>query len=129
MKRILLLLCLLLCLFCCTASAATPTDIEEYAYFEDNDPGYINIELERKVYIVVDKEPEKFGDEVTLIAVLVDFYPEDNVTFQWEYAIESDEELVWILIDDAKEQTYTFILDETSVTHQYRVIVELEGIE
>ena len=135
MKRLILLL---LCIFLCFSSAiaasrATPTDLEyeeyeEYAYFEDNDPGYINIALERKVYISMGREPEKFGDTVTLTAVLVDFKPDDIVTFQWEYCKNIDaEKLTWILIEDATKQIYTFILDETNINYWYRVIVETEG--
>lgn len=135
MKRLIIfLICLFFCIFSVgAASDDTPIELEgeyeEYAYFEDDDPGYIDIELERKVYITMDKEPEKLGDEVTLIAVLVDFHPEDRVKFQWEYAIETEGEIVWILIEDANQQTYTLVLDDINITYQYRVIVELEGIE
>jgi hypothetical protein len=130
MKKLIAILFILICLFGTAygESSATPTDLEEYeeyCEFEDDDWGYIDIPRERKVYIVIDKDPEYLGDEVTLIAVLVDFLPEDNVTFQWQYATENKENTDWIFIDDANEQSYTFILDEINVNYWYRVMVKV----
>lgn len=130
MKKLIAILFILICLFgtACGESSATPTDLEEYeeyCEFEDDDWGYIDIPRERKVYIVIDKDPEYLGDKVTLIAVLVDFLPEDKVTFQWQYATENKEDTDWIFIDDANKQSYTFILDEINVNYWYRVMVKV----
>jgi hypothetical protein len=130
MKKLIAILFILICLFGTAygESSATPTDLEEYEEyyeFEDDDWGYIDIPRERKVYIVIDKDPEYLGDEVTLIAVLVDFLPEDNVTFQWQYATENKEDTDWIFIDDANEQSYTFILDAINMNYWYRVMVKV----
>ena len=125
MKKLIALIMFFICLFGSVAisdsSAATPTDLEE---FDDDDWGYIGIPLERKVYVIIEKEPQFLGDTVTFVAVLVDFKPEDNVTFQWQYAIKQ-EDPDWILIDNATEQTYTFVLDETNIYYWYRVVVKV----
>ena len=125
MKKLIALIMFFICLFGSVAisdsSAATPIDLEE---FDDDDWGYIGIPLERKVYVIIEKEPQFLGDTVTFVAVLVDFKPEDNVTFQWQYAIKQ-EDPDWILIDNATEQTYTFVLDETNIYYWYRVVVKV----
>ena len=125
MKKLIALLIALVCLFgSAMGSPATPTDL--YEEFDDDDWGSIDIEFERQVYIVTDRETHYFGDVLTLTAVLVNFHPDDIVTFSWQYA-EDDTELDWIFIEDAHEQTYTTILDEINCSYWYRVIVELEG--
>jgi hypothetical protein len=109
-------------------SPATPTDLEEeyeeYYTFEDDDYGYISLELiERKVFLQFLKEPTYYGDEVTLIATLVDFRENDIYRFEWEESKDGEE---WEVIVGANEQTYTFIIDQENVTHYWRVIVILE---
>lgn len=129
MKKILIILLCFLCIlgFAHGDSFATPTDIkEELVEFDDDDWGYIDIKFERKVYIVADGKPERYGDQITLIAVLVDFQEDDIYTFSWQYAAKLPD---WVFIEDEHEQTYTFILNETNILYWYRVIVELEGIK
>jgi len=129
MKKLIALLLAFICLFgyAIGDSPATPTDLDEgYEIIDDDDWGSIEIERERKVYVDANKTSYYFGDQVILVAVLVDFKPEDKVTFQWLYAVE--EEADWIFIEDATEQTYTFILDKTNYKNWYRVVVTLEGI-
>ena len=128
MKRLIAFLLFFICLFgvAYADSSATPTDLDDLIEIDDENWGEIDIPFERKVYITVDEEPLHIGDLVTLTAVLVDFLPEDNVLFQWEYSADEED---WILIDDATEQIYTFILDEINVHNLYRVVVKLEGIK
>ena len=123
MKKLMALLLALVCLFgsAVSESPATPTDLIE---IEDDDWGYIDIPLERKVYIIIDKEPAYLGDTITLYAILVDFLPEDEVSFNWQYALEKDN-TEWTLIEDAYEQSYTFVLDETNMDYWYRVVVKV----
>ena len=132
MKR---LLAFILCLLCIlnvaySDSPATPTDLEEYEEyytFEDDDYGYISLELiERKVFLEFLKEPTYYGDEVTLVAVLVDFRENDIYRFEWEESENGEE---WWVIVGADEQTYTFIIDHENVTHYWRVKVILEEYE
>lgn len=126
------LIALLLCLICIVGyargeSPATPTDLEEYEEyytFEDDDYGYISLELiERKVFLQFLKQPAYYGDEVTLIAILVDFRENDIYRFEWEESEDGEE---WWVIMGAHEQTYTFIIDHDNVTHYWRVKVYLE---
>lgn len=125
MKKLIALLLALVCLFGSAMSEpATPTDLKEFEQFDDDDWGYIEIKFERKVYISMNEGPKTMGDEIILTAVLVDFKEDDIVTFKWQYAIKLPN---WIFIDDANEQIYTFILDETNLNYWYRVIVELVG--
>ena len=126
MKR---LLAFILCLLCIlnvaySESPATPIDLEEYYTFEDDDYGYISLELiERKVFLEFLKEPTDYGDEVTLIAILMDFRENDIYHFEWEESEDGEE---WEVIIGANEQTYTFIIDHENVTHYWRVTVILE---
>ena len=125
MKKLVALLLALIYLFGSAMSeSATPTDLNEYEQFDDDDWGYIEIKFERKVYISMNEGPKELGDEIILTAVLVDFLEDDIVTFQWQYAANPPD---WIFIDDANEQMYTFILNETNWNYWYRVIVELVG--
>jgi len=125
MKKLIALLLALICLFGSAMSEpATPTDLDNLEQFDDDDWGYIEIKFERKVYISMNEGPKEIGDEIILTAVLVDFLEDDIVTFQWQYAIKLPD---WIFIDDANEQIYTFILDESNLNYWYRVIVELVG--
>lgn len=103
---------------------ATPTDLyEEIVEFEDDDFGYISPELiERKVYIDFLQEPHYYGDEVILIAILVDFQPEDNPAFEWQYSIDCEE---WNVIENENEQTYAFIITHDNADWYYRVVVRI----
>lgn len=120
MKKLMAFLLVFVCLFgyAIGDSLATPTDLVE---IDDDDWGSIDIEFPREVYIDISKDPD---DMVTLTAILVNFKQDDIVNFKWQY---STEQLDWIFIDDATEQTYTFMLDDTNMNYWYRVIVNLEG--
>ena len=108
-------------------SPATPTDLEEYEEyytFEDDDYGSIEVELlERKVFLQFLKEPTYYGDEVTLIAILVDFREDDIYRFEWE---ESEDGETWWIIVGENEQTYTFTIDHFNIDHYWRVKVIIE---
>ena len=124
MKKLMALLLALTCLFgsAMSESPASPTDLEE---FNDDDWGYIGFEFTRKVFISLKEERlYSLGEDVTFIAVLIDFKPTDIVTFQWEYATNI-EEPNWIFIENATEQTYTFTLDETNMLYWYRIVVTI----
>lgn len=124
MKKLMALLLALTCLFgsAMSESLASPTDLEE---FDDDDWGYIGFEFARKVFISLKEERlYSLGEDVTLIAILMDFKPTDIVTFQWEYATNI-EEPNWIFIENATEQTYTFTLDETNMLYWYRIVVTI----
>lgn len=103
---------------------ATPTDLyEEIVEFEDDDFGYIDPALiERKVYIDFLQKPLYYGDEVILIAILVDFKPEDNPTFEWQYSIDCEE---WNIIENENKQTYAFIITHDNENLYYRVVVRV----
>ena len=127
MKRFMALLIVIFILFSSSAITeyATPTDINEELYtFEDDDYGYIEVELlERQVFLEFLKEPKYFGEEVTLIAILINFRDNDIYRFEWE---ESEDGNEWHVIIGANEQTYTFIINHENVTHYWRVKVYLE---
>ena len=138
MKKLIALLLTFICLFGVAVgeSLATPTDIyeedieldnvpTEYMEFEDDDAGYIDVPLERKVYIAIDKEPKYMGDTVVFVAVLIDFKPDDIITFEWQYAESETSE--WNRIEGATEQTYTFELTGINMHYLYRVVVTWEG--
>ena len=123
MKKLIALLLALTCLFgsAVSESPATPTDLIE---IEDDDFGSIDSELlERKVFLNWLTEPKYYHEEVTLIAVLMDFLPTDTYTFTWEYSEDSEN---WIEIEGEHEQTYTFIIDEINCHYYWRVKVTWE---
>lgn len=126
MKRILLvLLCLLLITnTACCEIPATPTDLDElYETIEDDDFGYIE-HFDRKVFLDYLKRPSFYeGEEIILVAILVDFKPTDIYTFDWEY---SEDSVIWYIIQDAHEQTYTFILDQDTRAYWWRVKVTIQ---
>lgn len=125
MKKLMALLLALICLFgsAVSESPATPTDLIE---IEDDDFGYIDPDLiHRQVYLQWLKEPAYIGEEVTLVAILVDFLPTDVYTFKWEYCL-SEEEVennLWRLIEDENQQTYTFVLTNENCHWWWRVTV------
>lgn len=129
MKRLLLILLgfLLIAGVAIGDSPATPTDLEEeYMIFEDDDFGYIDPSIiERKVYLEFLKEPIYYGDEVTLVAILVDFHENDIYRFEWE---ESEDGETWWSIVGENEQTYTFTIDHSNIDHYWRVkVIVKEG--
>ena len=127
MKKLIALLIALICLFgsAVSESPATPTDlIEDYIEIEDDDFGQIDPSLlHRQVFLQWLTEPSHLGEEVTLVAILIDFLPTDIYTFSWEYSLDYEE---WIVINGEYKQTYTFILDNTNVHYYWRVKVTLE---
>lgn len=131
LKRIVAFLLALLLIFSpmCMRTAyaadyATPTDIyEELVEFEDDDCGHIDPEfLERKVYISFLQEPKYYGDEVILIAILVDFKPEDNPTFEWQHSFDCEN---WEVIANETEQTFKFVITPANADQYYRVVVRI----
>ena len=126
MKKLMVLLLALIYLFgsAMSESPATPTDLEDYIEIEDDDFGHIDPELlERKVFLTWLTEPIYYNEEVTLVAVLMDFLPTDTYTFTWEY---SEDGINWIEIEDEHEQMYTFVIDEINVHYYWRVKVTWE---
>lgn len=121
MKIFLSIFIIIILLFSSAYGEATPTDLVE---IDDDDWGYVNIQFERRVYIIMEGDPQFFGDTVTLNAILVDFQPEDVVTFAWQYAIDKASD--WLFIDGANEQTYTFVVTKENYLYLWRVIVTLE---
>lgn len=127
MRKFIALVIAFLILCCGSAiseNAATPTDIEELVEIEDDDWGEINIEFERQVFLTIGKDPQYLGDEMILIATLVNFKPEDNYEIFWQY---SADENLWIPIDGEHEKTLTVIIDENNYDYWWRVSVKMEG--
>lgn len=122
MKKLMALLLALACLFgsAVSDSPATPTGLCE---FDDNDWGNIDFELERKVYLELLNNQIFYGQKVTLVAILIDFKDTDIYYFQWEESENGEE---WWIIKDENQNTYTFILDQSNITHYWRVKVILE---
>ena len=136
MKKLIAFLLCLICIFGCACgeSPATPTDlIEDYIEIEDDDFGCIDPDLiHRQVFLQWLKEPTYLGEEVTLVAILVDFLPTDVYTFRWEYCISKEEmeNNSWQIIENENQQTYTFVLTYENCRHWWRVTVivnELRG--
>ena len=61
-------------------------------------------------------------DEITLIAILMDF-PNEH-TIYWEYSHDCEE---WIRVEGEHESTYTFILTPDNMNYWWRVCVVIEG--
>ena len=106
-------------------SPATPTDLEE---IDDNDYGCITAQLDRQVFLQILNEKSYYcvGDKVTLVAILINFLPEDKCTFVWEYTTDH---ITWHIVPNADEQTYTFILNEETTNYYWRVTVYIEDPE
>lgn len=123
MKKLVLLL-IIICIFSYAGaeSFATPTDLY---YFEPDDWGQIDIKFERKVYIDFLQTPIEYGDEGILIAILVDFQPNDICQYTWEESIDG---INWWTIANENEQTYSFIFDETNAGHYWRVKVNVREV-
>ena len=126
MKKFIALLLALIYLFggAIGDSPATSTDIDDYIEIDDDDFGHIDPELlERRVFLTWLTEPKYYYEEVTLIAILMDFLPTDTYTFTWEYSEDYEN---WIKIEGEHEQMYTFIIDEINVHYYWRVKVTWE---
>ena len=129
LKRIAAFLLALLLIFnpMCMQSAyaaeapATPTDL--YEEFEDDYWGEIDRYMfERKVYIDVVKRPHYYGDEVILLAILVDFLPEDNPIYEWQYSFDCEN---WEVIMNETESTLKFIYTPANENWYYRVVITI----
>ena len=112
-------------------SPATPTDLEEvkeYEEIDDDDCGCITAQLDRQVFLQILNEKSYYcvGDKVTLVAILINFLPEDKCTFVWEYTTDH---ITWHVVPNADEQTYTFILNEETTNYYWRVTVYIEDPE
>jgi len=104
------------------AQEATPTDLDtsmEIVEIEDDDYGYVSVDP--RVFIQMDPEYVSMYDELTLIAILMDFPPEH--TIYWEYSIDEQN---WIVIENEHENTYTFIVTPENVNYWWRVCVKVE---
>ena len=126
MRFIALIIAVILCFVGSAMSevVATPTDLDEKLFeFNDDDWGEIRIEFERKVFITMEKEPKYLGDEMTLIATLIDFQPEDRYRIYWQY---SNDEINWTNIEDEHLQTFTIVIDKTNCNYWWRVLIEME---
>jgi len=127
MKKLIALLIALICLFgsAVSESPATPTNlIEDYIEIDDDDWGEIDIEFERQVFLTIGKDPQYFGDEMILIATLVNFKPEDNYEIFWQY---STDENLWTPINGEHERILTVIIDENNYDYWWRVSIKMEG--
>ena len=122
MKFIALILVFVLCFIgsAISESVATPTDLIE---IEDEDWGTIEIQFERRVFISTDKEPQYLGDEMILVATLIDFQPEDRYMIYWQYSEDGEN---WIDIENEHQQTITIIMDTINCHYWWRVVVTLE---
>lgn len=101
---------------------ATPTDLIneiEYTEIADDDFGYIE-NLEPQVFLRMEPNQVAMYDEITLIAVLINF-PE-NYFIEWQYSIDQEE---WLIIEDEHELTYTFIVTPENYNLWYRVCVTI----
>jgi len=120
---------ILVFIFCFVGGAisenvATPTDLDEVLVeIEDDDWGEIEIQFERRVFISTDKEPQYLGDEMILVATLIDFQPEDRYTITWQYSEDTEN---WIDIENEHQQTITIIMDTINCHYWWRVVVTLE---
>ena len=126
MKFIAFILVFVLCFIgsAMSESVATPTDLDEKLFeLNDDDWGEIHIEFERRVFITMEKEPKYLGDEMTLIATLIDFQPEDRYRIYWQY---SNDEINWTNIEDEHLQTFTIVIDKTNCNYWWRVLIEME---
>ena len=105
----------------------TPAPIEEEVFKDiieipEEDWGEITKVFDRKVVISLAQEPHHYGDIAVLFATLIDFQPEDNPQFEWQYSTDQEE---WITIIGETEQAYKFIVDEITAEYYYRVIVRI----
>lgn len=125
MKRIFAFILAILMVFsCCFAESATPTDLlaneTEYVEIADDDYGFIT--TTPKVYLEMSPDTVRLYDEITLIAILVDFPPEHSI--YWQYSIDCEN---WIIIEGEHEQTYVFVVTPENMNYWWRVCVTVEG--
>ena len=123
MKFIALILVFVLCFIgsAMSENVATPTDLIE---IEDDDWGIIEFQFERRVFISTDKEPKYLGDEMILVATLIDFQPEDRYMIYWQYSEDGEN---WIDIENEHQQTITIIMNTVNCHYWWRVSIKLEG--
>ena len=129
-KRILAFFLAFLMVFCFMPTyaqddVATPTNIAvtEYVEIDDDDFGEIGPEfIHREVYIDIAEQSATYGEPITLIAILVNFQPDDNPVFTWQYSHDKEN---WIEIVNEKEKTYTFIVTQENANYWYRVLVTI----
>lgn len=123
MKRLLILLLVFICLFGSVKAdmPATPTDLEvaQEEVIEIEQP-------KREILLSYDKKVYYYGEPVTLISTLVNFLPTDKVSYRWEYSTDCEN---WEIMPGANESTLTFILDYTTSTYWWRVVVTVETEE
>lgn len=98
--------------------------IEEIAE-DEPEPEPEKVILPREVHITFLKEPQFFGDEVTLAVTLINFTSTDNYTIYWQYCTDPSA-AEWKNIDGAHDEVYNFILDKTNYTYGYRALVQVE---
>ena len=101
---------------------ATPTDLfndTEYMEFEDDDFGYIE-GIEPRVFIKMDPNEVAMYDEITLIAILMDF--PDGYTIEWQYSKDQEE---WFVVEGENKITYTFVVTPDNYDLWYRVCVTI----
>lgn len=99
---------------------ATPTDLpieDEIIEIADDDFGYIE-GIEPRLFLRITPESVAMYDEVTFIAILMDF-PE-NYTIYWEY---SKDQIEWTRVDGEHEITYTFVVTPDNYDLWWRVCV------
>ena len=66
------------------------------------------------------------GDEISLIAILINFLPDDEYTFVWEFSENGTE---WQIIPNANDQIYTFVLNKTNAYYYWRVNVYIKNLK
>ena len=108
MKKLLAILSvLIICISFCVSNGeiATPTDL---------------MPQERQVLLEFLKVPKRSGEEGILKITLINFLPTDIYIIEWQYSLDCT---TWITIENAYDETYSFILDEINCNYWWRVIV------
>ena len=142
MKRLLAFILLLGCLLCYAKAdmPATPTDLEVVEQVAEVTPEPTvtptveptstpeptvepEPELERQVTISYEDRVYHYGEEVTLIATLINYLPTDICTYHWEYSLDCKK---WETMAITEEPFYTFILDYETCEYWWRVAVYRE---
>ena len=130
MKKFIIILLINIFLLGIAYGEATPTDliITEYEEFEDDDFGCITAKLDRQVFLQFLHETASYtlGDEISLIAILINFLPDDEYTFVWEFSENGNE---WQIIPNANDQIYTFVLNKTNAYYYWRVNVYIKNLK
>ena len=98
-----------------------PEEAKEEIIIEDDDWGEIEIEFERQVFITMDKEPHYIGDEMSFVATLINFQPDDEYIINWQY---SKDRVNWINIENEHQQTFTIVVNDINRHYWWRAVVE-----